>query len=351
MKKPKKTIMGVLILLLAIGTGGYLWKTVRSHEPADDGLTLYGNVDIRDAQLAFKEQEVVREVLVEEGDTVTQGQILARLDSDRLTSQLKEAEAQYAAQQEVVRRLTNGTRRQEIKQAEARVVEARVQVRNAARRVRRLEKTAPVGASTEQDLDDARASLDMARAALNVHQESLALAREGTRKEEIAEAKQVLEARDAHLSLLRQRLADTVLHAPAKGIILSRILEPGEMAMPTRPAFVLALSEPKWVRAYLPEPALGHIRQGMTARIHSDSFDDRFFDGRVGFISAQAEFTPKSVQTAQLRTQLVYEVRIWTDDPADELRLGMPVTVTISVPPSIAQSENPKKGFRPGMEG
>lgn len=223
-----------MLLGLIIGTGGYIWKTALPPKPTDDGLTLYGNIDIRDAQLAFKEQEIVQEVLVEEGNTVIQGQILACLESDRLTSQIKEAEAHYAAQQQVLRRLTNGTRGQEIKQAEARLVEARVHVHNTKQRVYRLEKTATVGASTEQDLDDARASLDMARAALNVRQEALALAREGYREEEIAEAKMVLKAREARLSLLRQRLADTVLRAPAKGVILSCILEPGEMAMPVQ---------------------------------------------------------------------------------------------------------------------
>ena len=351
MKKHGKKIIAAVMMVVIAGAGGYLRTTSLTGKPEDNGLTLYGNIDIRDAQLSFKEQEHIKEVMVEEGSTVTKGQMLARLESDRLTFQLNEAKAQYAAQKEVLRRLTNGTRQQEIRQAEARVSETRVNMRNIKRLILRLEQTSTVGASTEQALDDARANLDMARARLKVHQEALALAREGYRQEEIAEAKMILKAREAHLSLLQQRLKDTVLRAPAQGIILNRILEPGETATPTRPVFVLALTDPKWVRAYLPEPALGQIRQGMKARIYSDSFENRFFEGRVGFISAQAEYTPKSVQTTQLRTQLVYEVRIWTDDPDDELRLGMPVTVKIVHTEPIAPGANSKKRFISISEG
>jgi HlyD family secretion protein len=156
----------------------------------------------------------------------------------------------------------------------------------------------------------------------------------------------VLHARQPRIVLLDRRLEDTVLLAPAKGIIQSRILELGEMAMPSRPAFTLALTDPKWVRVYLPEPQLGWIDRGMRAQVYSDSFKDRPFDGWVGFISPQAEFTPKSVETTDLRTQLVYETRIWVDDPANELRLGMPVTVEIDIaqPPQSPGNAAPDTG-------
>ncbi len=332
MTKVKKLIVAVIVLSTA--TGGFLWWTSQTQDA--NGLTLYGNVELRDAQLAFREQERIAEVLVEEGETVEQGQILARLEQDRLTAQLAEAEAALTAQQEVTRRLTTGTRPQEIEQAVAEVAAAQARMKNYAHLVQRLTLTTRDGASIEQDLDDARAEMEVARAELSVRREALDLAREGFRDEEIAEARAVLRAREAQLTYLQERLDDTVLHAPAVGVIQSRILEPGEMAMPARPALVLALTDPKWVRAYLPEPDLGHIRDGMTAQVYSDSFPDRVFDGQVGFISPLAEFTPKSVQTTDLRTQLVYEIRIWVDDPANELRLGMPVTVEIAGSQALA---------------
>ena len=102
------------------------------------------------------------------------------------------------------------------------------------------------------------------------------------------------------------------------------------MAGPTRPIFILALTDPKWVRAYVPEPQLGRINLGMKARIFSDSFPGQPIDGWVGFLSPVAEFTPRAVQTEDLRTQLVYEARIMVNDEKDRLRLGMPVTVIIN---------------------
>jgi HlyD family secretion protein len=333
MKRPPFPVIALVIFLLA-GAAAGVWWLIGSGNHRDDALMLYGNVEIRDAQLAFDEQGRITEVLVEEGQVVAAGQVIARIESDRLASQLAEAKARRGAQQEVVRRLTSGTRPQEIAAAEARLTAAEARRRNAERLVGRLTSTARARATAQQELDDARAELDVARADADSARETLDLAREGFREEEIAEARAVLKAREAEIALLETRLEDTVLLAPSKGVVQSRVLEPGEMATPTRPVVVLALNDPKWVRAWLPAPDLGRVRSGMPAKVYSDSFPERAFQGWVGFMSPQAEFTPKSVQTTDLRTQLVYETRIWVDDPGDELRLGMPVTVAVEVPTS-----------------
>jgi HlyD family secretion protein len=115
--------------------------------------------------------------------------------------------------------------------------------------------------------------------------------------------------------------------APVDGVVRTRLMEPGEMASPQQPVFSLAIIDPKWVRAYVSEPDLGKVRPGMAAFVAVDSFPDRRFDGWVGFVSPVAEFTPKAVQTEELRTSLVYEVRVFVQDPSDSLRLGMPATV------------------------
>lgn len=327
MTRPKRLIL--IILILSLTVGGFAWWILLSPDTTTNTLTLYGTVELRDVQLAFNEQEVVTEVLVEEGEAVEKGQVLARLEQDRLLAQIAEANSRLGAQKEILRRLTTGTRPQQIAQAEAELVAAHARYKRANRLVERLKDTSRTGATTVQDLDDARADLNVARAELNVRQKALDLAREGFRKEEIAEARAMLVAHEAQITFLQARLNDTELRAPAVGVIQSRILEPGETATPTRPAFVLALTYPKWIRAYVPEPELGHLKPGMTARVYSDSFPERAFEGRVGFISPQAEFTPKSVQTTDLRTALVYETRVWVDDIANELRLGMPVTVEV----------------------
>jgi HlyD family secretion protein len=126
-------------------------------------------------------------------------------------------------------------------------------------------------------------------------------------------------------------LDDAKLMAPSNAVVRTRLLEPGEMSSPQKPVFSLAITDPKWVRAYVSEPDLGKVHPGMTASVAVDSFPNQRFEGWVGFISPVAEFTPKSVQTEELRTSLVYEVRVFVKDPSDSLRLGMPATVFLSL--------------------
>ncbi|HXV76017.1 MAG TPA: biotin/lipoyl-binding protein, partial [Candidatus Polarisedimenticolaceae bacterium] len=154
--KRSRVAVPVVLVLLAAGIAGLVWWYGRPAGTDSDSLTLYGNVELRDAELAFIEQERVAEVLVEEGQAVERGQLLARLARELLDAQLAEAAAQLTAEREALRRLTNGTRPQEIEQAEARLQAAVVRASNAERLVRRLEETTATGASTEQELDDAR---------------------------------------------------------------------------------------------------------------------------------------------------------------------------------------------------
>jgi HlyD family secretion protein len=317
----------VLVIIASVVIFSVRWYREKENGTENGNLKIYGTIDIRDARLAFKEQERISEVLVEEGDRVRSGQILARLDSERLKAQIAEDRAQIGAQQEVVKRLKSGSRSQEIDQARAEVEAVRVMVRNDKQILERLLKTS--GATSEQDIDDARSRLLVEQAQLEVKEKALNLILEGPRKEDIAAAEKRLEALQANLSLLQIRLEDMVLKAPTTGVIESRILEPGEMADPAHPVFILALTDPKWVRAYIPEPELGRIRLGMKASVRSDSFPGKSMDGWVGFISPTAEFTPRTVETEDLRTKLVYEARVFVHDPQDLLRLGMPVTVII----------------------
>ena len=149
----------------------------------------------------------------------------------------------------------------------------------------------------------------------------------GPRKEEIAEAEARLHGDEAQVKYLKRLLADAELLAPVDAIVRTRIMEPGEMASPQKSVYTLAIVDPKWVRAYVSEPDLGKVHNGMAAQIGVDSFPGKRFEGWVGFISPVAEFTPKDVQTDELRTSLVYEVRVFVKDASDDLRLGMPATV------------------------
>lgn len=328
-------VIGAVAVLLVAGLA--YWLAAKPSAPKE--IVLYGNVDLRQVDLPFNGTERIAAVLVQEGDRVRQGQALARLDTSRLEPQVAEAAAQVAAQSAVVDRLHAGNRPEEIAQARAALDSAKADAENARRqaeRFRSLIATSSGRAASQQDLDNANAALDVANAKVESEQKALDLEVAGPRREDIAQAEAQLQGQEAQLALLKQQLADATLTAPVDAVVRSRLMEPGEMASPQKPVFTLAITDPKWVRAYVSETDLGRIRSGETASIAVDSFPNRRFDGWIGFISPVAEFTPKAVQTEELRTSLVYEIRVFVEDPDDNLRLGMPATVFLPLDPGAA---------------
>lgn len=332
--------MGLLILA-AIAVGFGLGRLGTNSDKSQNRLVLYGNVDLRQVDLAFNNNERIAEVLVQEGAMITRGQVLARLDTSRLKPQMATAKALVDAQQAIVEKLHHGSRPQEIEQAQANVASAKADQVNAEQQWRRLTAltTLTTGrAISEQDLESAKAALDSAQARLAVAEKSLDLSRIGPRKEEVAQGEAQLRANESQLELLSRQLADAELVAPSDAVVRSRLLEPGEMASPQRPVLNLALLDPKWVRAYISEPDLGKIHSGMRASISTDSFPRQSLSGWVGFISSVAEFTPKTVQTQELRSSLVYEIRVFVQDPQNEMRLGMPATVLLELGPAARRN-------------
>jgi HlyD family secretion protein len=339
----------LLILIVACAVGGTAWWWF--HRGVANGeLVLYGNLDLRQVDLAFNNNERIASVSVQEGDHVETGQLLATLDTGRLEPIYQQAEAASAAQQQVVLRLKNGSRPEEIAQARANVAAAQADLANARRqfnRVQTLFDAAGPKAVSQQDLDNAKAVLDVAEAHAQLNQKTLDLAVLGPRAEDIAQAEAQLRSAQAQAALLKQQLADARLYAPADAVVRTRLLEVGDMASPQRAVYTLALVNPKWVRAYVTEPDLGKVHPGMKAQISVDSFPSRTFSGWIGFISPAAEFTPKSVETDELRTSLVYEVRVFVTDPKDELRLGMPATVRLTTAAPASPTTNATQPSQP----
>src|SRR5918996_3277194 len=246
----KRTILIIAVIVVAGLAGGLAWWFNR-HDNAARELVLYGNVDLRQVQLSFNNSERIAAVLAQEGDRVRQGQLLARLDTSRLEPQVAEAEAQVAAQRQVVQRLRTGSRPEEIAQARANVESAKADAANARQQYERIKSAAEISAGRavrQQDVDSAKAALQVAEAKLTVNQRALELAVIGPRKEDIAEAEARLRANEAQLALLRQQFADAQLVAPVDAVVRTRVMEPGDMASPQRPIFALALMDHKWVR-------------------------------------------------------------------------------------------------------
>ena len=325
--KRLRPVLAILIIV-AIAAGIWFWHN-REQAASGDQLVLYGNVDIRQVQLAFNNSERIAKILVQEGDRVKSGQLLAELDTQRLDAKFKSREAQVAAQREVVARLETGNRPEEIRKAKADMEAAKADLENAQLTYDRVSKLVGQNVDTQQRADDARATLDVAKARVAATTETYNLMVLGPRKEDIAAAKATLQANEADLVLAQRELADAKLYAPTNGVIQNRLLEPGDMASTQKPVFTLALNDPLWVRAYVSETDLGKIRLGMKAEVTTDSFPGKKYDGWIGFISPTAEFTPKTVETTEVRTRLVYQVRVFVHNPQGELRLGMPAVVTI----------------------
>lgn len=326
-KKPRLLI--ALVLGLALLGAGLTWLHQEQGSAPSGNLVLRGNVDIRQAELAFKVSERIQRMLVQEGDRVKAGQVLASLDTRNLEQLVAQQAAQVAAQRQVVARLRAGSRVEEIRKAEADVAAARIEAGNAAHNAERAAALSRRHFVSPQQADDAQAAADGARARLHSAEEALHLLRAGARKEDIAAAEATLQAQEAGLALARQALSDASLTAPSPGVIHERLLEPGDMASPQRPVYTLAFTEPIWVRAYVSGTDLGKLKPGMSASVTTDSYPGKAYHAWVGFVSPTAEFTPKTVQTDEVRTTLVYQVRAMVCNPQDELRLGMPATVTI----------------------
>lgn len=275
----KKILLILLALLLLAAAGSAAWYFKQRNGANGSTLVLYGNVDIRQVQLAFNGAERIARMLVREGEAVQQGQLLATLDTVSLQEQVRKAEAEAEA--------------------------ARIAAGNAEHTYQRTRALVAQHFVAQQQADDARAASDAAQARLRADQAALAVA--------------------------RQALADTELYAPAAGVIQQRILEPGDMASPQRPVYTLALNDPLWVRAYVQGADLGKLKPGMAATVGTDSYPGKRYQAWIGYISPSAEFTPKSVETTEVRSSLVYQVRVFVCNPQNELRLGMPATVSVSL--------------------
>jgi len=285
-------------------------------------------VDIREVQLAFRVPGRLQTVYFDEGDSVAAGDIVAELDPEPYRQALAVAAARVQQARANFEKLKAGSRPQEVARARAAVEQARAAFANADSDLARQSGLRDAGASSQKALEGARARRAETAAQLASAEEGLALAAEGFRAEDIAAAQADLAAAAAQQALSETQLADTSLRAPSGGTLIARLLEPGSMLALGAPVFSLSLRDPVYVRAYVDEPALGRLASGAQVSVTTDS-SDRTYRGQIGFISPRAEFTPRSVETTALRTDLVYRLRIVVEDADDGLRQGMPVTVQL----------------------
>ena len=311
---------------------------------APPAITLYGNVDIREVALALRVSGRLSGVYAEEGNLVKQGDEIALLDDIPYREKLASATAEVEGHSANLNKLLAGARQSEIDQASANVKARQADLLNANQVLERTVTLHQEKTASRAILDQIIAQRDMAKANLEAGEAALRILTEGSRKEDIAAAKARLAAAEANEDSAETALKDTKLIAPATGIIRSRIREPGAVLATGEPVFILSLTTPIRVRGYIGEPDLGKIRAGQTVFIQNDSFPDKQYKGTIGFISSTAEFTPKTVETPQLRSNLVYRFWVTLDPNETGLQQGMPVTITA---PLIEHTKNQTTNNQP----
>jgi HlyD family secretion protein len=324
-------VLLIMLIIAAAGGGAYAWYRVTHPREDDTQLALQGNIDVRQVNLAFKVDGRIASLEVDEGDAVTAGQVVATLDNKYFEDDLRLARARCDNAAATLARLEHGSRPEEIASARAQVAELRAALTRAQQDFDRAERLVGQGAVSRETFDQGKSALLEAEARLKAAEESERMTVIGPRKEDIDAAKAQLAAEEAAVIQSERRLADSDLVAPSDGIILTRAREKGAIVAAGETVFTLTLSSPVWVRTYVNERDLGRISPGMAGTVRTDSAADKVYHGRIGFISPTAEFTPKTVETRELRTNLVYRLRVVVDNPDGGLRQGMPVTVVLDL--------------------
>lgn len=327
----KRVLLFVIIVAVIAIAGHYsYWEYVAEKERQNaEFLTLYGNVEIRRVNLGFRVSGRLSEFLFREGDKISKGDLLARLDGEPYEDNLAIAVAQKERAEAELRRLENGPRAKEIEQARATLAERSATVEVLDSDLTRAKKLIDDNVITPQEYDNLRAKRDEAVARQQLAQATLDLLLEGTREEDIASGKAQFAEAKSNIKKIQTSIADTALRAPSDGILLTRVEEPGAVVGQGQIVATLSLTDDVWIYVYIPEPDRGRIAEGMKAEIYTDSAPTQPYLGQIGFISPEAEFTPKNVETLRLRTDLVFRVRVIADNPDQGLGQGMPVTVKI----------------------
>lgn len=322
-------ILLAVVLVTAAGLG--LWWLL--HNTDDDSvLRLYGNVDIREVELSFRQPGRVATMIFDEGDAVTTGDVMAQLDDGPYRDGRAATEAELRVAQAELGKLRSGSRPQEIAQAQEVVNQTQAAVYETERNFRRQNVLLKSGATSQRTVDAARAARDKAAAGMASAKAALSLVNDGSRSEDIEAGEARVAAAEAALAKARTALADTELVAPSNATVMARVREPGSMVTSNSTVYSLSLGDPVYLRAYVSEPDLGRVAPGTKVRVLTDS-SDKVYQGQIGFISPRAEFTPKTVETTDLRTDLVYRLRVVVTDADQGLRQGMPVTVDVDINP------------------
>lgn len=327
MKKKRLIVVGIVVVLVISGVFINYFRNKK-----DTGvLSLSGNIEVTEANVGFKLPGRIVELAVDEGDTVTAGQLLARLDSAELASVVAQNKALLQEAMTRLSELKAGSRAQEIERAQANVNAQAADLEKAKKDFERADILYKNGAISASQFDAAQSYFNAKMAQHRSVQETSSLVKEGPRREDIQAAEYRVKQVRAMLNTSEERFKDTMLYAPISGVVIRKNVELGETLPAGAPAFTIGDLASPWVKVYVKEDRSGQVKYGQKAEVKVDSFKNKTYEGTVTFISSEAEFTPKNVQTEEERVKLVFGVKVKVKNENGELKSGMPADVKISL--------------------
>jgi HlyD family secretion protein len=325
-----KKIFVIAGIVIVIGVASFTISHFRNS--LEEGVILLsGNVEVTESNIGFKLSGRVVERLVDEGYKVKKGDRLAILDSAELESTVAQSKANLNESLARLEELRTGSRPQELEQAKANVLLREAELSKAKKDYERnmgLYKEELVSA---QQMDESTKAYHVAASLYENALQALSLVKEGPRKEEIKMAEHRVEQARASLRVNEERLKDTVIYAPTDGVVLRKLVELGETVSPGTPVFTIGDLAHPWIKVYVKEDKLGYVKLNQRAVITADTYKGKKYEGTVTYISSEAEFTPKNVQTQEERVKLVFGIKVSVKNINDELKPGMPADVRIHI--------------------
>lgn len=321
----------LLIPILVIGVAASAYFLYFKKEINPNRVKVSGNIEVTTVGVGFKIAGHVDRRLVDEGERVKKGQSVAQLETADLELDVTNAKAQLLATQATLAQLTNGSRPQDVAVARAIVRSAEADRNNASVEYQRMQQLFAKGAVAAQERDRSQTAYANANARADQTVQQLSLSVEGPRREEIDLARARVEQAKQVLKLAQTRMSYAQITAPVDGVVLSKNIEAGEYVSPGTPVVTVGDLNQVWLKAYIAETDLGKVKLGQKVSVTTDTYPDKVYNGVVGFIASEAEFTPKSIQTAEERVKLVYRIKINIENAASELKPGMPADAVIKL--------------------
>jgi HlyD family secretion protein len=332
MTRPRLILL--VLVVIAAATAGWWFSTANSRNSGV--IRLSGNIEATETDVSFKVRGTIVQLPVDEGMWVERGAVIAKLEDHDLVQAVALADSSLKVAQAKLDELLAGSRPQEIKAALEQLNQAESDLERSRKEFERIKTLYEQQLAPASSMDNAEAAYHIAEAAATRARQLYELVKEGPRKEEIASARASVNQARQNLELAKVQVGYATLKAPIAGVVLTKSAEAGEVVSAGTPVVTLGDIDHVWLRAYVNESDLGRVAWGQAVDVTTDTFPGKRYHGTIGFISSEAEFTPKSVQTQKERVALVYRIKVNLDNPNRELKPGMPADGVIHVQPAAS---------------